>query len=146
MYKENDIELLLNYEFTIEEVKSKIDSNIIKFRFVFIYLLQKLINILEIFKNDNNKINEYNLKLACSTMKRLKELSIIYKHKNEFNQEKINQLIENLILICKIFEKKNQYQKDINLFYSELILKLLFKIHPEESAYFIHFNINLKYH
>ncbi len=144
MSKENDIELLLNSEFTIEEVKSKIDSNIITFGFVFIYLSQKLINILEIFKNDNNKINEYNLKLACSTMKRLKELSIIYKHKNEFNQEKINQLIENLILICKIFEKKNQYQKDINLFYSELILKLLFQIHPEESAYFIHFNINLR--
>ena len=56
MSKENDIELLLNSEFTIEEVKSKIDSNIITFGFVFIYLSQKLINILEIFKNDNNKI------------------------------------------------------------------------------------------
>ena len=70
MSKENDIELLLNSEFTIEEVKSKIDSNIITFGFVFIYLSQKLINMLENLINDSNKINEFQIKKICSTMKK----------------------------------------------------------------------------
>ena len=144
MFKENEIELLLNSEFNIEEVKSKIDNNIITFGFVFIYLSQKLINILELCNNDNNKITESNIKGICSTMKKLKELSIIYRAKNDFNQEKINKLIENLILICKILANKIQFQNYTNLFFSELILRFLFKIHPEESAYFIHCNVNLR--
>ena len=46
MSKENEIELLLNSEFSIDEVKSKIDNNITTFGYVFIYLSQKLINML----------------------------------------------------------------------------------------------------
>ena len=145
MSKENEIELLLNSEFSIDEVKSKIDNNITTFGYVFIYLSQKLINMLENLINDSNKINEFQIKKICSTMKKLKMLSLIYKNnRNDFNQEKINGIIEKLILICNIFVNNNQYEKYSNLFYSEQILRFLFGIHPEESSYFIHCHLNLR--
>ena len=145
MSKENEIELLLNSEFSIDEVKSKIDNNITTFGYVFIYLSQKLINMLENLINDSNKINEFQIKKICSTMKKLKMLSLIYKNnRNDFNQEKINGIVEKLILICNIFVNNNQYEKYSNLFYSEQILRFLFGIHPEESSYFIHCHLNLR--